>query len=164
MSQTFEQVWSEVEAELSEAKAISFDGCHKIYILMDDQQVKQSAEWGYGEDGSFLATDLTPAEMLVVVKGWYEASCGLKFVQSVTTVEDDPNGGYDSIIPQGYEDEFCSLCGEIGADYDGTCDDCREDEEDECERCGTRVESGTLDSDSYCEDCVEDEDDESEVE
>lgn len=135
MSKTFEQVWEDVRAELDDAKGISFDGCHKIYILMDDQQVKQSAEWGYGEDGSFLATDLTAAEMLTVIKGWYEGSCGLKFVQSVATNEDDPNLGFESIIPQGYEAEFCQLCGEFGANYDGTCDECAEehdeDEDDE---------------------------------
>jgi hypothetical protein len=159
MSKTFEQVWSEVEAELSEAKGISFDGCHKIYILMDDQQVKQSAEWGYGKDGSFLVTDLDADEMLALIKIWYNDSCGLKFVQSVTTVDGlTPESVFDSIIPQGYEDEFCDLCGEIGADYDGTCDDCREDEQDECESCGTLVENGALDSNFQCEDCAEDED------
>ena len=158
MTHTFEQVWSEIKAELSEAKGIAFDGCHKIYILKDDQQVKQSAEWGYGTDGSFLITDSTPAEMLATIKKWYEDSCGLKFVQSVTTVEGEPNSGFDSIIPQGYEGEFCSLCGEYGTDYDGVCDECREDEQDECESCGTLVENGSLDSNFQCEDCAEDED------
>jgi hypothetical protein len=158
MTHTFEQVWSDVKAELSEAKGISFDGCHKIYILKDDQQVKQSAEWGYGEDGSFLVTDLDADEMLATIKKWYNDSCALKFVQTVETVEGDPNAGYDSVIPQGYEDEFCQVCGEFGADYDGTCDECREDEQDECESCGTLVESGSLDSDFQCEDCAEDED------
>jgi hypothetical protein len=73
--------------------------------------------------------------MLTVVKGWYEGSCGLKFIQSVATNEDDPNEGFESIIPQGYQDEFCQLCGEFGANYDGTCDECAEehdqDEDDE---------------------------------
>lgn len=131
---TFDDVWFDVRGELDTAKGISFDGCHKIYILLDDQQVKQSAEWGYGEDGSFLITDLNADEMLEVIKGWYAGSCGLRFVQSVATVEGDPNLGFDSIIPQGYEGEFCELCGEFGADYDGTCSDCREEyEEDEYE-------------------------------
>ena len=130
---TFDDVWFDVRGELDTAKGISFDGCHKIYVLMDDKQVQQSAEWGYGEDGSFLVTDLNADEMLTVVKGWYEGSCGLKFVQSVTTVEDgeDPNKGFESLISQGYEAEFCTYCGEIGADYDGVCSHCREDEEED---------------------------------
>jgi len=133
---TFDDVWFDVRGELDTAKGISFDGCHKIYVLMDDKQVQQSAEWGYGEDGSFLVTDLNADEMLTVVKGWYEGSCGLKFVESVATVKEgeDPNLGFENLIPQGYEAEFCTNCGEIGADYDGTCDNCREDyEEDEDE-------------------------------
>jgi len=99
MAKQFADIWGDVADVLEDAKGISFDGCHKIYVLMDDKQVEQSSEWGYGEDGSFLVTDLTPAEMLVVVKGWYEGSCALKFVQSVATDEEDPNKGYDSIIP-----------------------------------------------------------------
>ena len=161
MTHTFDEVWSDVKAELSEAKGIAFDGCHKIYILMDNAQVHEMAKYGYGfDEGSFLftTTSLNPEEMLTTIKKWYEGSCGLKFVQTVTTVEGEPNSGFDSIIPQGYEDEFCTLCGEIGADYDGTCDDCREDEQDECESCGTLVENGALDSNFECEDCAEDED------
>jgi hypothetical protein len=161
MTHTFDEVWSDVKAELSEAKGIAFDGCHKIYILMDNAQVHEMAGYGYGfDEGSFLFTkaSLTSAEMLALIKKWYVDSCGLKFVQSVATVEGDPNKGFDSLIPQGYQDEFCQLCGEIGAEYDGTCDDCREDEQDECERCGTLVESGALNSSFYCEDCEEDED------
>jgi hypothetical protein len=131
---TFDDVWFDVRGVLDEAKGISFDGCHKIYVLMDDKQVQQSAEWGYGEDDSFLITNLNADEMLTVVKGWYEGSCGLKFVQSVATVDGDPNAGFDSVIPQGYEGEFCELCGEFGANYDGTCDECTEEhEEDEDE-------------------------------
>jgi hypothetical protein len=140
MSKTFEQVWFDVQGELDEAKGIAFDGCHKIYILMDHAQVHEMAGYGYGhDDGSHLITEqsMTPAEMLVTIKKWYEGSCGLEFVQSVTTVREgeDPNKGFEDIIPQGYQDEFCSLCGEFGANYDGVCDECAEeqdeDEEDE---------------------------------
>jgi len=137
MSKTFEQVWEDVRAELDEAKGIAFDGCHKIYILMDHAQVHEMAGYGYGIDDTHLITEqsMTPAEMLVTIKKWYEDSCGLEFVQSVATVEGDPNKGFDNIIPQGYREEFCQLCGEFGANYDGTCDECAEehdqDEDDE---------------------------------
>ena len=162
---TFDDVWFDVQGELDEAKGIAFDGCHKIYVLMDNEQVHEMAGYGYGLDpDSFLFTkaSLTSAEMLALIKKWYEDSCGLKFVQSVATVEGDPNKGFDSLIPQGYQDEFCTDCGEDGAEYDGICYDCREDEEDECNSCGTRVEAGSLDLNYYCEDCAEDEEDEDE--
>lgn len=136
MSKTFEQVWEDVSAELDEAKGIAFDGCHKIYILMDHAQVHEMAGYGYGyNSGTHLITEqsMTPAEMLVTIKKWYEDSCGLEFVQSVKTVAEgeDPNSGFESIIPQGYKDEFCQLCGEFGANYDGICDECAEEQEDE---------------------------------
>ena len=133
---TFEQVWDEVEESLTNAKAIAFDGCHKIYILLDHAQVDLMAGYGYGydNDGSFLihAISSSPKEMLATIKEWYEDSCALRFVDSVETNEEDPNKGFTAIIPQGYEAEFCVDCGYIGADFDGYCSDCREEyEEDE---------------------------------
>lgn len=134
----FEDVWDEVEESLSEAKAIAFDGCHKIYVLLDHAQVHLMIGYGYGvdNDGSQLihAIGSDKDEMLKTLKDWWDESCGLRFIQSVETNEEDPNKGFDNLIPQGYEDEFCVTCGEFGADFDGYCPDCREDwdfEEDE---------------------------------
>lgn len=134
MSHTFEQVWGEVEEALTDAKAIAFDGCHKIYILLDHEQVSTTAGYGYGYDeGTRLihAIGSDKAEMLKTIKEWYNDSCGLRFVDTVETNEKNPNLGFTAIIPQGYESEFCVTCGEFGADFDGYCDDCREDWEDE---------------------------------
>lgn len=137
MSKTFEDVWDEVSDALDGAKAIAFDGCHKIYILLDNQQVHQTAGYGYGHDeGSYLITSAStnPAEMLATLKKWYEDSCALRFIDTVETNEENPNYGFTAIIPQGYESEFCVSCGEFGTDFDGYCDECREEyEEDEDE-------------------------------
>ena len=134
MSKTFNDVWQEVEAELENAKGIAFDGCHKIYVLFDHQQNHQMAGYGYGfDEGTHLITiaSTTPAEMLTTIKKWYEDSCSLRFVQGVSTNEENPNAGFSDLIPQGYDSEFCSLCGEFGSDYDGYCDSCREEDEEE---------------------------------
>lgn len=133
MSQKFEDVWDEVGEALATAKGIAFDTCHKIYILMDDAQMELMREYEY--DPLIPASEMKPAEMLATIKKWYEDSCALRFVQAVTTNEEDPNKGFESLIPQGYESEFCVSCGEHGVDFDGYCDDCREDwdEEDEDE-------------------------------
>jgi hypothetical protein len=93
--------FSKVEEYVQTAQGISFDGCHKIYVLMDDQQVKQCIEWGYGEDESSLITDLNPEEMLTVLKNWYESSCDLRFIEAVTTNLENPNAGFKTLIPQG---------------------------------------------------------------
>ena len=38
--------------------------------------------------------------MFDLVKSWYEESCGLRLVESVKTVADDPNEGFTELIPQ----------------------------------------------------------------
>lgn len=136
MTTTFEQVWDEVAESLSFAKAIAFDGCHKIYILQDHTQVDLMLGYGYGvdNDGSRLihAIGSDKDEMLKTLKSWWHESCGLRFINAVETMPEgeDPNKGFSNLIPQGYEAEFCSLCGYYGADYSGYCDDCREDEDE----------------------------------
>ena len=93
------------EEYLENAKGIAFDTCHKIYVLMDDEQMELMK--GYGYDPLISADDYTPNEMLTTVMDWYEDSCGLRFVQAVYTNHEDPNEGFVSLIEQGaeWEDE-----------------------------------------------------------
>ena len=42
--------WAKVEAALTGAHSIAFDGCHKIYVLLDDEQTAQQEAWGYREN------------------------------------------------------------------------------------------------------------------
>lgn len=95
--------WDKVEVAVQMAKGIGFDQCHKIYVLMDDEQMAQMKEWGY--DPILSADDLTPSEMLETIQDWYADSCGLRFVSAVRTVEGDPNEGFISLIEQGADDE-----------------------------------------------------------
>jgi len=95
------------------AKGIAFDTCHKIYVLMDDQQVALMRGYGYGDENdpdSLITSDqMTPSQMEDKVAEWFEHSCGLRFIQAVSTNPDDPNEGYTDIISQfegqGDEDE-----------------------------------------------------------
>ena len=96
--------WDDVEqALLDGAKGIAFDTCHKIYVLMDDEQMAAMKEYGY--DPLLSADDLTPSEMLETIQDWYADSCGLRFVSAVRTVGGDPNEGFISLIEQGADDE-----------------------------------------------------------
>lgn len=98
--------WGKVEVAVEMAKGIAFDTCHKIYVLMDDEQMAQMKEWGY--DPLLSSEDLTPAEMLETIRTWFASSCGLRFVQAVRTNHDDPNEGFISLIGQGDEwDDEC---------------------------------------------------------
>lgn len=90
-----EVAWLEVAKALEGACLVAWDGCHKIYLAMDEIQ------------GDRLVNDYecswsdSPAEMLCTVQSWFDASCGLRFVQSVATNLENPNAGYISLIGQG---------------------------------------------------------------
>ena len=131
MTKKFQDVWDEVAEVLPNAQGIAFDTCHKIYVLMDSKQMELMGEYEY--DPLIFADDTTPAEMLETLKSWYNQSCPLRFIHAVETNEEDPNEGFTELIPQGYEAEFCVSCEAFGADYDGYCEECREEYEEALE-------------------------------
>ena len=93
-----------VKEKVKDAKAIAFDTCHKIYILMDNEQVELMR--GYGYDPLITAEQTTPDEMLATLQEWYEDSCGLRFIEAVKTNHEDPNAGFETLIGQGdFDDE-----------------------------------------------------------
>lgn len=103
--------FGKVEDALADAKAIAWDVCHKIYVLMDDEQVEKMREYGY--EALITKSEMNPYDMFETVKQWYEDSCALRFVQGVTTNHENPNEGFEDLIPQGAdwaededEDEF----------------------------------------------------------
>jgi hypothetical protein len=99
-----EHGWDVVAEATRSAKAIAYDGCHKIYLCMDDEQVAQQQQYGYGEDGSYLIRWQTPDEMLATLREWYEDSCGLRFIDAVSTNEANPNAGFVGLIPQCWDE------------------------------------------------------------
>lgn len=123
--------WDKVEDALDDAKGIAFDGCHKIYVLMDDEQMALMREYEY--DPLLSADTMNKGEMLSTLKEWFESSCGLRFISAVTTHPADPNLGFEDLIPQGAtEHEPCEDC--LSEFCGGECDfeeDEDEDEEDE---------------------------------
>jgi hypothetical protein len=126
--------FDEVAIAINYAKGVAWDTCHKIYLLMDDEQVSKMREYGYGDeqdpDSLITREQMTADEMLETVKKWFDDSCGLRFVQSVETNHEDPNEGFVSLIGQ-FEYDECEDCGEVGCE--GVCNDYddEEDEEDE---------------------------------
>lgn len=101
--------FSLVEERVEDAKAIAWDTCHKIYLLMDDEQVALMRGYGYGDanDPSSLITkdEMSAAEMFETVKKWFDEACPLRFVSAVETNTADPNAGFESLIPQGADEE-----------------------------------------------------------
>jgi hypothetical protein len=91
-----------VYQRIGEAKGIAWDTCHKIYILMDSEQVELMR--GYGYDPLITADQMSSNEMFDLVQEWYEDSCSLRFIQAVSTNDIDPNLGFESLVSQ-FEDQ-----------------------------------------------------------
>ena len=112
----------DVEIYLPAAKAIAWDTCHKIYVLLDDEQVVKMREYEY--DPIITKNEMNADQMLETIKRWYADSCNLRFVQAVATVPKgtDPNEGFTVLIEQfAEENEECEDCGERGCR--GVCND-----------------------------------------
>ena len=54
----------------------------------------------YGYDPLITKDQMTPDQMLTTLEEWYEESCGLRFIQAVSTNHIDPNKGFESLIEQ----------------------------------------------------------------
>lgn len=121
--------WDSVESALENAEGIAFDGCHKIYVLLDYRQVRLMREYEYAH---IETSDMrTEEEMLATLKEWFEKSCALRFVQSVESGYENADDMYDTLIEQGATDEEeCEECYEVGC-YGDCYEDEDEDEEEE---------------------------------
>ena len=86
----------------AQAKGIAFDGCHKIYILLDDEQMRLMKEYGY--DPLISSDEMNHIEMGEKVIHWYNESCSLRFISAVETNDEDPNAGFITVIGQ-FDDE-----------------------------------------------------------
>jgi hypothetical protein len=121
--------WTDTEFAVEDAKGIAFDSCHKIYVLMDTEQVEQMREYEY--DFIHTSEEMTPSQMLETLHEWFDKSCPLRFIQSVESVPagKDENLGFTTLIEQGATDkEECEDC------FSEYCNgDCDYDEEDEDE-------------------------------
>ena len=86
---------------VNECKGIAWDTCHKIYILMDDEQVELMREYGY--DPLITTNEMSVDEMFLLVEDWYDNSCSLRFIQAVSTNHINPNAGFEALVDQ-FED------------------------------------------------------------
>ena len=87
---------------VNDCKGIAWDTCHKIYILMDSEQVELMREYGY--DPLITADQMSADEMFGLVQEWYEDSCSLRFIDAVSTNHINPNAGFETLSPQ-FEDQ-----------------------------------------------------------
>ena len=100
---TMEDYWDDVEDALQSCVLIAFDGCHKMYLAMDEEQAEWFRKNYNGKDCNDCTFTGSTQEMLTKMRHWWEDSCSLRFVQAVETNYEDPNAGFTSLIPQGVE-------------------------------------------------------------
>lgn len=96
---TISELFAPVREAISDAHLVAWDGCHKIFLAMDEIE----AEWFI--DSYPHAIQAGPEIMLTFVMNWYERSCPLRFVNAVWHDEDDPNAGFTTLIPQFADDQ-----------------------------------------------------------
>lgn len=87
-----------IRERLATAKAIAWDTCHKIYVLMDNEQVALMREYEY--DPLITSDEMSEESMLAKIEEWYEDSCGLRFIDAVSTNHEDPNLGFETLVGQ----------------------------------------------------------------
>lgn len=83
---------------LETAKGIAFDNCHKIYVLMDNDQMALMKSYGY--DPLISSNEMTPKQMYSTVRKWFNDSCGLRFINCVGA-DEEGNENWESIVSQG---------------------------------------------------------------
>jgi hypothetical protein len=95
MNTKIEELFHDVELATWFAKCIAWDGCHKIYLAMDETEEKFFVDYYqphvvYGD----------PKTLMQTIREWWDASCSLRFISAVSHNEEDPNAGFVSLISQ----------------------------------------------------------------
>lgn len=72
-------LFDKVEAYIKDAHLVAWDGCHKTYLAMDENE----ASWFRNPESDYTVFEGTPSQMLSQVELWYEDSCSLRFVSAV---------------------------------------------------------------------------------
>jgi len=77
-TERWKKAWAKVWLKCEKAHLVAYDGCHKIYLAMDEGQANDFIKSKYT---TFVGT---PEEMGKQVLQWFHASeCGLAFVCAV---------------------------------------------------------------------------------
>lgn len=99
MNATLSELFEDVKDATEKAHLVAFDGCHKIYLAMDEIEAK------WFEESDYTIKKGSPSEMYRTALAWYDESCGLRFINAVEHNEENPNAGYTALVPQGASDE-----------------------------------------------------------
>jgi hypothetical protein len=88
--------YNAIELYSKDAILAAWDGCHKIYLAMDEVK----ADF-FRENYDVVLEAFSGYDIADCVKSWFGNSCGLRFVDAVWHNEVDPNAGFVTLIAQG---------------------------------------------------------------
>ena len=95
--ESIEEGFHAAEEFLKDSILVAFEGCHKIYLAMDETDAEfYRANYEFIVEGSY-------EEKYNAIVQWYEDSCPLRFITAVYTNEENPNDGFIQLVGQGAE-------------------------------------------------------------
>jgi len=86
--------WVAIDEYIQDAVLVAFDGCHKIYLAMDE------TEAAFFRKNYDTVVESDSVEMLDHLSDWWDGSCALRFISAVWHNENDPNAGFVNLISQ----------------------------------------------------------------
>ena len=95
-----EGYWADVQEAVRNATAITWDTCHKVYVLMDEASRDEMI--GYDYDPMVEVGDDHEGAMNLL-RLWWEESCPLRFIDRIEGGV--TNAGITTLIPQGADEE-----------------------------------------------------------
>ena len=87
-----------LEDIINECHSVAWEGCHKIYILMDTYQTELVNSYDY--EYVVKMSESNPYDLFELVREWYEKSCYLKFIDVVYT-ESNGQSEFYPLVAQG---------------------------------------------------------------
>lgn len=83
---------------VKQAHSIAWDGCHKIYLLLDERQTDLMVTYGYTH---LIRTEgRKRGEILDQIMQWYKESCPLKLVDAVRSSASHSDDEFICVVPQ----------------------------------------------------------------
>ena len=84
-----------IDAYIGETVLVAWDGCHKIYMALDQSEANSLKRYEYPHivEGDKL-------DMLVALTRWWDASCSLRFINAIRYRPDGGGTEFIDVIPQ----------------------------------------------------------------
>jgi len=94
MSISTTAVIDRVAEVIDDAVLVAWDGCHKIYLAMDE------TEAAFFRSDYPHVVEAGPETMTAAAADWWDESCSLRFISAVHHDAEDPNRGFTDVVAQ----------------------------------------------------------------